>query len=602
MTIFKSSAPSVGRYPDDIDLYGFMFEHFPEDRPDPRGRSAALLIDDDTGAGLTFEQVKDKVDLLSVGLQQHLGIQDGSSVGIFSPNSVHYPIALWASHRIGAVVSAANPAFQPDELAYQIDAAKCKALFVGYENRQAGFAAAQRAGIPKHHVVLICDPAIVANMSTEDGGRVEGAWTIEGLIAKGREEVKAKGETALKNARAPKLSPGQARKKLAFLSFSSGTTGLPKGVAIAHSSPIANVLQTGVSNGVSIKPELSRGRFRPYQDVSLGVLPFYHIYGLVVVLHFTFYYGIPNVCVPKFKGIEPMLRSCIRYNISTWWLVPPQVVLLCKDPAARQYHEQIVHFIMIGAAPLSDDLSRQLDAILPGLDWGQGYGMTETCTVTLMHPLDTKPVLGSAGRLISDTEAKVVTPEGKECAINERGELWIRAPQNTLGYFNNAQATKEMFLEGNWVRTGDEVYFDEQQNVFITDRIKELIKVKGFQVAPAELEGWILNHADVRDCGVIGLPDESAGESPCAFIALSADAAQRCQGAAKKGEQSRLKALEAIKESVIKHVADHKVRYKHLGRVEIVDTIPATASGKILRRELRELGKKLSPLRPQSKL
>ncbi|PWN94676.1 acetyl-CoA synthetase-like protein [Tilletiopsis washingtonensis] len=588
--VFRSAVPSHAPYPDDLDVYSFIFEHFPASRPDPRGRTQPLLVDDETGEGWTFEECKQRTDALSVGLREKCGVSWDTVAALYSSNSVYYPIVLWAVHRLGGVISAANPAFQPDELAYQLDASKASVLLVGYEARAAGFKAADRAGISRDKVVIVCDPAVVRQHKGQE--KIEGSWTVTGLIAAGEAAIRADSKALDRQRRA--LAKGEGRKKLSFLSFSSGTTGLPKGVAIPHSSPIANVLQMASFNEVAAKFGEKEGRFRPGVDVSLGLLPFYHIYGLVIVLHFTFYIGVTTVVVPRFKGIVPMLESCVKYKISIWWLVPPQVVLLCKDPGAKKYHAELakfVRFVMIGAAPLSDDLSRQLDAILPGLH-GQGYGMTETCTVTLMHPLNTKPVMGSAGRLVTDTDALVVTTDGNVCGVEERGELWIRAPQNTLGYFNNKQATEEMFLKGNWVRTGDEVYFNKDGDCFITDRLKELIKVKGFQVAPAELEGWILNHADVRDCGVIGYPDEDAGEVPCAFIALSEDAKARVEK--NQGE------IEKIKASVAKHVSDTKVHYKRLGRVEILDSIPATASGKILRRTLRDIGKTLPPIaKPQ---
>lgn len=195
-----------------------------------------------------------------------------------------------------------------------------------------------------------------------------------------------------------------------------------------------------------------------------------------------------------------------------------------------------------------------------------GNFFSETATLSLMHPTNTEYVLGSAGRLVSDTEARIVTPEGKDCGLEESGELWIRGNQNTLGYLNNKQATEEMFVPGNWVRTGDEAKVNKDGDFFIVDRLKELIKVKGFQVAPAELEGWLLNHEDVSDSCVIGIYDEDAGEIPLAFVTLSLDAAKRCKGNAEETKKT--------KQSIMKHVSDHKVRYKHLKRVEFIDAVP----------------------------
>lgn len=332
---------------------------------------------------------------------------------------------------------------------------------------------------------------------------------------------------------------------------------------IQHYAPLSNIQQFASFNGmISGKGT----RFLPGRDVSLGGLPFYHIYGLVVGLLWTFYSGITNVVLPRFAGIEPMIKTTLKYGITLWWLVPPQVVLLVKDPKAKPYLPQLakqVRFLMIGAAPLSDDVSKQLDKALPGVDWGQGYGMTESCTVLSMHPPGIKPVYGSAGRLVSDVEAQVVSPEGKVQPVGELGELWARGPSVTLGYLNNQKATDEMWVkEGGWLRTGDEVKFNEEGDMFILDRLKELIKVKGFQVAPAELEGWLLNHEDVADAGVIGLPDDMSGEIPVAFVALSQTAKERV---AKDGSGEEDK----IKEGLMRFVADNKIRYKHLGAVHM---------------------------------
>lgn len=294
-----------------------------------------------------------------------------------------------------------------------------------------------------------------------------------------------------------------------------------------------------------------------------------------------------------------MIKTTLKYGCTTWYLVPPQVVLLVKDPAVKPYLEElrkVVKFAMIGAAPLSDDLSSQLAKVLPDADWGQGYGMTETCTVTTAHPIGIKPVLGSAGRLFPDVKAKVVNAEGKAVGVDGTGELWLQTPTMTLGYLNNQKATDEMWVkdaDGPWVRTGDEVKFNSDGDMFIVDRLKELIKSKGFQVAPAELEGWILNHEDVSDVGVIGFPSESSGEVPLAFISLASDTLARLS---KLSDGEKKQEEDKIKKSVSKFVSDHKIRYKHLGGVEIIAQIPKTASGKILRRDLRDLGKKLPPL------
>lgn len=591
--IFTSASEPVRELPDDLDVYGCMYEYFPASRPDLRNTGLPLFIDEVTGQRWNFEEAKENTDLLSVALAERCDIRPDNRAGIYATNSIYFPIAVWATHRLGATISPANPAFMAKELSFQLEASNSKLLFVSEDpvSLKNGFEAAKLANIPRNRVVIVQEPITVLKYSESNYGRVQrksqGAWTLAGLIEEGRDIVKAKGESVLSSTR-HKLKPGEGKTKIAFLSFSSGTTGMPKGVAIQHHAVTSNALQTMAHNKVGNRIGAS-GRFCPGKDVSLGVLPQVHIFGLSTCTHFVFFAGIANLVMSKFRGIEAMCKTIIKYKISVWWLVPPQIVLFCKDPSVPPYLDElrkIARFAMVGAAPLSDDLSKQFTKRFPDLDWGQGSGMTETCSVTTMFPTGERAVLGSAGRLISNTEAKVVNSEGKEVGYDELGELWLRGPQITLGYTNNEQATKETYLEGGWLRSGDEVKINKDGDVFFIDRLKELIKVKGFQVAPAELEGFLLDHPDVSDCGVIGVQDEAAGELPFAFISLSQDARKRIKSNGKEEE-------EKIKQSILKFVADNKVRYKHLCGVTYIDLIPKTASGKILRREMREMAKKL---------
>ncbi|CAO1636440.1 unnamed protein product [Parajaminaea phylloscopi] len=605
MTIIQSEVKPLTSLPDDLDMYGFLFEHWPSYRYDPRGTGQPLLIDEGTGQRWTFEECQQRVDDLAVALRTKLGVVNDTVVAIYSANNVDYIVAILACHKIGAIVSCANPAYQPSELSFQLEASKSTVMFVGEEAYDAGLTAALQAKIPADKVIVMQTPATCQARGALKGGAKrtdKDAWTLEGLVSEGQAIVQRHGASAYAEGRA-RLGAGQARAKLAFLSFSSGTTGLPKGVMIPHYAPISNVQQMSAYNNLINSPSHSPARYRPGKDVSLGGLPFYHIYGLVIGLLWTFYTGITNVVVAKFKGIEALIKTTLKYRITLWWLVPPQVVLLVKDPSVKPYLSELrglVRALMIGAAPLSDDLSSQLEKTLPGIDWGQGYGMTECSTLVSMYPPGLKPVLGSAGRLVTNVEACVVDPQGKRVPVGETGELWIRSPSVTLGYLNNEKATQEMWVGDGWLRTGDEVKFNEEGDMFILDRLKELIKVKGFQVAPAELEGFILGHEDVADVGVIGLPDEASGEIPLAFIALSEGAKQRLAkaGSARAAEEDK------VRSEVMKLVADNKIKYKHLAGVVIIDAIPKNPSGKLLRRQLRDMAKQLPPLekRGQGKL
>ncbi|KAK0543464.1 hypothetical protein OC846_004618 [Tilletia horrida] len=589
MTIYTSAGPSVDHFPTDMDLYTFMFEYFPKNRPDVRGKRVPLLIDDDTGTKLTLEEIHERVDLLSLGMADRFPDVNNHTVAIFSVNLIDYPIAVWATHRLGGVVSGANPAYTAGELKYQLEASNAKTLFTMEEPAalKVALEAAEKAGIPKERIVVIESPASLAK---KRGSRSDGLTTVSDLVEAGAKVLKKKGRGVLASTRR-KLGPGEGKQKLAFLSFSSGTTGLPKGVKIAHSNPIANVLQYTAFNEIPNKIGVRGVRHTPGRDVALGVLPLYHIYGLVVILHSMLWHGTAVVVVPRFKGIVPFLDSVVKYRISHWILVPPMIVLFVKDPAVEKYLDRvrsIVRFCMVGAAPLSEDLAQKFVEKLPGVDFGQGYGMTESSTVVTLVAPRQKPEYGSAGRVFSNTEARIVKPDGKDAAKGESGELWMRGPQITLGYLNNEKATKEMWVEGGWLRTGDEAIINEAGDIFIVDRLKELIKVKGFQVPPAELEGLLLDLPEVNDAGVVSIPDDAAGELPIAFISLSADAKKQV---ASGGDAEAQK----IKDKVKKYVQEHKVKYKWLAGVQIIETIPKTASGKILRRELRGLAKGLKP-------
>jgi len=261
----------------------------------------------------------------------------------------------------------------------------------------------------------------------------------------------------------------------------------------------------------------------------------------------------------------------------------------------KDYDLRGVRYLMSGAAPLSAELTEQLKKVLPNSDIGQAYGMTETSTTLTMYPLDQRiGTLGSAGQLIPGTIARVLKSDGTLAGYNEEGELVVTGPQMALRYANNEEATKETFVQG-WVRTGDEVRFAENGDLFIVDRLKEILKVRGFQVAPAELEGHLLDHPDVADVCVVGVPEEYSGEVPLAFVVLNETAAKLVSSNPDKYEKE-------VKARIMKHVSDVKVRYKWLaGGIEFVDVIAKNPSGKLLRRAMRDKVKELRSKRPVAK-
>ncbi|KAK7464662.1 hypothetical protein VKT23_003907 [Stygiomarasmius scandens] len=519
------------------------------------------LIEDGTGRKIWVDELKSRTAGLANAFRIKYNIGLNDVVLIFSRNHVDYPVAIWATHRLGGIVSGANPDFTSNELEYQLQSSGASLILVHPEALETALSAARAAGISKERIIVLDLPS---------GAKKHSLPTVNELVKFGSSQTVAFVE--------PKID---ATTKLAFLSYSSGTTGKPKAVAIPHFSLITNVIQFAIHHKVyKDYTSWDEQRFRN-GDVAIGVLPFYHIYGLVLVLHFALFARMTIVVVPKFNFVQ-MLDSIQKYSIGHLMLVPPQIVLLCKHPAVKNYDlKSIVRSVMVGAAPLSNEVHQQLISLLPDAHVGQGYGMTETCTASACWSIDSKRgPPGCGGQLMPGVRARVLKPDGTYASYNEPGELLVYSPSNALAYFNNEQATKETFIDG-WVKTGDEAKVDRNNNLWILDRIKEIMKVRGFQVAPAELEGCILNHPDVSDTCVVGVPDDYSGEVPVAFVVLSAEA--------QKKVESQAGAANTIKESIKKHVADNKVHYKQLaGGVEFVSVIPKNPSGKLLRRVLRE--------------
>jgi acyl-CoA synthetase (AMP-forming)/AMP-acid ligase II len=342
---------------------------------------------------------------------------------------------------------------------------------------------------------------------------------------------------------------------LVALPYSSGTTGTAKGVMLTHYNLVANMCQM---DGLD---------YFHQDDILICVLPLFHIYGLVVVLNMGLHLGATIVTMPRFD-LEQFLSMIQKYRVTLAHIVPPVVLKLAKDPVVDRYDLSSLKMIFSGAAPLGADLTRECMQRI-GCGIRQGYGMTETSPVTHTSPADpAKMKLGSVGTVAPNTECKLVDPAtGAELGPKQEGEVCVRGPQIMKGYLNNPQATASTIDPDNWLHTGDVGYADEDGHFFIVDRVKELIKYKGFQVAPAELEAILLTHPAVADAAVIPCRDDEAGEVPKAFVVA-------------KQQTS----AEAIMNFVAERVAPHK----KIRELEFIEQIPKSLSGKILRRVLIE--------------
>lgn len=329
---------------------------------------------------------------------------------------------------------------------------------------------------------------------------------------------------------------------------------------ISHQNAIAQALQIQ-----KITPE-------DHKKV-LGVLPLFHITGIVHSMILPVFINAEVIMLPTFD-MASMLATIVEYQILELLLVPPLLIRLVRDPIVDEYDLGCVKRFSSGAAPLSEEIIQLLKKKFPGTGLKQGYGMTESCSCITSHPLHTYSYdyAHTGGTIVASTEVKLVRDDGTEAGVGEPGEIWARGPQIVMGYLNNDKATRETFDSDGFLHTGDQGFIDAAGFITITDRIKEMIKVKGIGVAPAELEDLLLGHAKVEDCAVLGLPDERAGERPKAYVVVKAG----------------VPADEATGRDIIKYVEGNRARYKWVKEVEFVSEIPKSASGKILRRVLRD--------------
>ncbi|KAI1324452.1 acetyl-CoA synthetase-like protein [Xylariaceae sp. FL0255] len=517
-----------------------------------------------TGKTYTHAQTSERRELLARSLAKRMGWSPNEDtpwdkvVAMYSFNAIDYLMSAFAVHRLSGIVTPANAVYSTSELEHQLKSSGAKALITCASLLETALKASRASGIPDDKVFLLELPGESKDARFK---------TVDDLINEGQS--------------LPKLEPlrwskGQGARQAAFLSYSSGTSGLPKAVMVSHRNIIANMMQ------IRWHEQPGRQARGIETQAQIGLLPLSHIYGLVVIANTGMYRGDGTIVMPRFD-LKVMLGCIQKYKISFMHLVPPIIIQLLRNQALCAQHDlSSVRFIYTGAAPLGAETHEDMLKAFPKINIGQGYGMTETSTVVVSTSED-DVMKGTAGSLVPGVRAKLIDEEGREItAYEQRGELLVQSPSVTLGYLHNERATAEAFVwdeDGRWMRTGDVAMAMVSPKGFehfaVVDRLKELIKVKGHQVAPAELEAHLLAHPFVNDCTVISVPDESSGEVPKAFVVKSTSA----QG----------KSDDEVARAVCKHVEEHKAYFKWLkGGVEFIDAVPKSPSGKILRRLLKD--------------
>jgi acyl-CoA synthetase (AMP-forming)/AMP-acid ligase II len=487
------------------------------------------MVDGVSGRALTYGELDQSIRRVATGLARR-GFRKGDVFGIYSPNLPEYAVIFNAVASLGGINTTVNPLYTAAELTNQLRDCGARFLITVPAVLDKAKEAAAAAGIGEVYVF----------------GTAPGARPFAELLE------------------APPTPPNvqiDPRKDVVALPYSSGTTGLPKGVMLTHYNLVANLCQCEGARTFE--------GFRE-SDITIAVLPFFHIYGMVVIMMLTLAQGGTVISMPRFEFRE-FLGALQKYRVTTAPLVPPIVLGMVKNPAVDEFDLSHIRMVFSGAAPLGEDIARQLSKKLhcPVV---QGYGMTEASPVTHLSPTTNAPAKpGSIGLVVPNTEVKLMAVDADgEVGRGQEGELWIRGPQIMKGYLNRPDETAAAIDADGWYHTGDVGYVDEEGWFFIVDRTKELIKYKGMQVAPAELEALLLTHPAVLDAAVIRKADAEAGEVPKAFVVLKPD------------DASQKTSAEVIMSWVGQRVAPHK-RIRHL---EFIEQIPKSASGKILRRLL----------------
>ena len=515
MTVLTGPEPDIEIPTADITSYVLEHAESRADKP--------ALVDGPSGRTLTYGQLAGAIRALAAGLAAR-DFGKGDVLALYMPNLPEYAVAFHGVASTGGSCTTMNPLYTADEVAHQLEDSGARFLVTVGPMLEVAREAASRVGLEEVFVV----------------GEAEGATPVTELLGDPSE------------APSPQIDTDT---DLAVLPYSSGTTGLPKGVMLSHRNIVANLAQVQAAFPIG------------EDDALVGVLPFFHIYGMTVIMNQGLRNGATIVTMPRFD-LAQFLSLIQDHGVTRAYVVPPIALALAKHPAVDEHDLSSLETIMSGAAPLGGELSEAVAERL-GCTVIQGYGLTETSPVTHVIRPDAENRPGSIGQALANTECRVVDPEsGRDVGEGEPGELWIRGPQVMKGYLNNEEATRNTVDGDGWLHTGDIATVDSDGYFQIIDRLKELIKYKGFQVAPAELEALLVTHPEVQDVAVIGVPDEECGELPKAYVVPAGDSVDA--------------------DALMEWCAERVSPQKKVRLVETIEAIPKSASGKILRRELKD--------------
>ena len=522
---------------------------------------------EDPSRRYTYDDVK-RVSLgFGQTLQSHFNIRKNDVVALFTPNDVDYPVVTFGVLWAGAIVSPANPGYTVSEFVYQLKDSGAKIAIVHWSALDTARKACAEVGITD-------DRILVLGSQRDPSGKIK-HW---------RDLPAVHNEGSL-----VQIDPKQ---DIAFLVYSSGTTGKPKGVMLTHYNVTSNVSQITACEAGKLSYDGSKSTVNipdapPSGDKVLACLPYFHIYGLTALVITPIHNGITTIVLAKFS-IEKFCELIQEHKITFIYIVPPQALLLAKHPCVDQFDLSSIRITNSGAAPLTRELQ---EAVFKrcGIRIKQGYGLSETSPTTHEQRFeDWDKKIGTIGKLQPNMQAKFceVGAEDSETGLPPReveagkiGELYMKGPNVFKGYWKNEKATKQCLSDDGWFQTGDVGYVDKEGDFFLVDRLKELIKYKGFQVPPAELEGYLTDHELVDDVVVVGVNSEQLGtEIPRAYIVRKGGMSAVKEGDAKK-----------IIDWMNSKVANHK---KLRGGIKFVDAVPKSPSGKLLRRLLKDQARK----------